>query len=232
MSKFIVEYIVSRYDVFSKEKEVIVSVFAEPNDYHTLEAVNRLQKIIRKKTKEAVVIANSYRIVELKRNNNSLNYTNKCVHFEKTIAIENCSYKDKIELDEELKKILKDKKGIFTTSIEPVYKNKFIYTFGSRLENYLTKKDKEIQIKRLISARKGAITRSKNKMIKIEESYKKTLFPDAYKTDKKYMSLQRNLKNQQNRFEDAKKMNIKDIDTIFGIKKFSIFMLDGLKQIA
>ena len=231
MSKQVVEYILSRYDVISREKEIVFSVFAEPSDYKTLDSVNRLQKIIKTKTKEAFVFANSFRIIELNRSNNNCNSVNECVHFEKTVSIKNSSYEHKKELDERLNEIAKDKKGIFTASIEPLYKNNYFYTFGSRLVECLTETDKKVKIKRLVSARKGAITRSVNKLKKIEENYKKTLFQNDYKTDKKYMSLKANIDNQKNRLKEAENMTIEEIETIAGAKKFSFFRVDGLFKV-
>jgi len=90
------------------------------------------------------------------------------------------------------------------------------YQLASRDTAVLNETDKQKQIKNQIRGKKAAITRNINKAKKLRESYKATLFPDAYKTDKRYISLVSNLRKQRQRLVANRKIEASEIPTVTG----------------
>lgn len=89
---------------------------------------------------------------------------------------------------------------------------KNVYMFATRGSQILNTKDKETYLRRKLGGRKGALTRSLIKLKKIRDAYRKTLFPDGYKEDKKFKQLMRYLPNQKSRVWEAKRMTLADVE--------------------
>ena len=87
-----------------------------------------------------------------------------------------------------------------------------VYMFSTRGSEILNTKDKETYLRRKLGGRKGALTRSLIKLRKIRDEYRKTLFPDGYKDDKKFKQLMKYLPNQKSRVWEAKRMTISDVE--------------------
>ena len=51
---------------------------------------------------------------------------------------------------------------------------------------------------------------------KLRESYRATLMPDEYKTDKRYVSLVANLYKQKKRLAECRLVGIKSVGTVIG----------------
>ncbi|WP_457748752.1 hypothetical protein [Sulfurimonas sp.] len=102
------------------------------------------------------------------------------------------------------------------------------YVLSLRSTKILNVADKEKQIKNQIRGKKAAITRNINKAKKLRESYKATLFPDEYKTDKRYISLVANLYKQKKRLADNRKSDIGTIPTVIGGHVADISGLQGM----
>lgn len=90
------------------------------------------------------------------------------------------------------------------------------YILSLRSTKILNDTDKEKQVKNQIRGKKAAITRNINKAKKLRETYKITLIPDGYKTDKRYVSLVTNLYKQKNRLAKCRKTGTDNIDTVVG----------------
>ena len=90
------------------------------------------------------------------------------------------------------------------------------YIMSTRATKKLNEKDKLKQWKKQISAKKAAITRNKNKAKNIREEYKTTLFPNAYKDNKRFKSLVKYLYAQKSRLHGFIGIGLKNIETIVG----------------
>lgn len=103
----------------------------------------------------------------------------------------------------------------------PVGKNGYQVSF--RYTSIMTDADKRVTIKRKITGRKSALTRNINKAKKVREEYKTSLFPEGYKTDKRYVRLLKYLPDQRARLHTAKRMAPEDVEDVIGsIKEISV----------
>ena len=110
----------------------------------------------------------------------------------------------------------RDDEYIYFGKLQLLERGENCYQLASRDTVILNDVDKEQQIKNQIRGKKAAITRNINKAKKIRESYKATLMPDEYRTDKRYLSLVTNLYKQRKRLSISKKSSINKIPTVIG----------------
>lgn len=92
----------------------------------------------------------------------------------------------------------------------------YCYQLSYRSSSVLSLKDKMKTLKDKTRGRKSAITRNKNRARAIKESYKGTLFPDDFKTDKRYMSLISNLPHQEKRLKEIETASTDAVETVIG----------------
>lgn len=103
----------------------------------------------------------------------------------------------------------------------PVGKNG--YQVSYRYTNIMTIEDKLLSIKRKITGRKSALTRNINKAKKVREEYKTGLFPEGYRTDKRFLRLLKHLPAQRDRLHAAKRMTPEEIEDVVGnLKEISV----------
>ena len=110
----------------------------------------------------------------------------------------------------------RDDENIYFGKLPLFEKGENCYILSSRNTRMLNNRDKEKQIKNQIRGKKAAITRNINKAKRLRESYKATLMPDEYKTDKRYVSLVTNLYKQKKRLAECRKTETKSINAIAG----------------
>lgn len=110
----------------------------------------------------------------------------------------------------------RDDKYIYFGKLPLLERGENCYVLTSRSTKMLNDADKEKQIKNQIRGKKAAITRNINKAKRLRESYKATLMPDAYNTNKRYISLVTNLYKQKKRLAECRKTEIKSVDTVIG----------------
>ena len=118
--------------------------------------------------------------------------------------------------------------------VEWVGIGRYGYQVGWRHTEILSVSDKELIIKRKITGRKSALTRSINKAKAVREEYRTSLFPEAYTTDIRYMRLLKYLPAQRKRLHEAKRMVPDDIEDVTGsIQEISRASLENmLKKMA
>lgn len=92
----------------------------------------------------------------------------------------------------------------------------YCYTLMTKSVSMLTKAERERAVSRLVSARKGVITRTLNRMKHIKETYAATLFPEAYTEDDRYLSLAAYLPQQQARLDAVLEYTPDDIPMFTG----------------
>lgn len=109
-----------------------------------------------------------------------------------------------------------DREYNYYSRIEWLDSGRYGYQVAFRHTEVLGNSDKEVTIKRLITGRKAAISRNINKAKAVREEYRKSLFPEAYTTDQRYVKLLRNIPLQKKRLHDAKKMVPDDIEDVVG----------------
>ena len=110
----------------------------------------------------------------------------------------------------------RDEKYIYFGKLPLLERGENCYVLSLRDTKILNDIDKEKQIKNQIRGKKAAITRNINKAKKLRESYRVTLMPDEYKTDKRYISLVTNLHKQKKRLLECRTSGIKSVDTVIG----------------
>ena len=117
-----------------------------------------------------------------------------------------------------LTKYLSKRDGIYEyfgrIPLEEVGENRYILTH--RKTKIYDTADKEKIVAAKIRGQKSAITRSINKARSIKKEYASGLFPEEYRSDKKYRSLLANLKQQRSRLNVIKRMTPDDIPTVVG----------------
>jgi len=110
----------------------------------------------------------------------------------------------------------KEKEHWYAGRIERVGVGTFGYALTQRSSKVLSYNDRELAIKRKISGRKAAIRRNINKAKAVREAYRTSLFPDAYRSDSKYMRLLKYLPDQKRRLHEAKRMHPDDLESVVG----------------
>lgn len=110
----------------------------------------------------------------------------------------------------------RDDEYIYFGKLPLFEKGENCYVLSLRDTKILNDTDKEKRIKNQIRGKKAAITRNINKAKKLRESYRTTLMPNEYKTDKRYASLVTNLYKQKKRLAECRLVGIKSVDTVVG----------------